>query len=251
MNKNIAIVGGSPSWVNAPFNNDDWDIWVLGNQMDRYEGKRVSRIFEIHDNLDEHDPSYPEWLVSHNIPMVVSDKFPIKNKNTIVFNYRSALEMIGENFSSSPAVMMAQANIERATQIAIYGVDMALDEHEYFMQRPCMEQWIGFSRGRGITVSIDDSSPLGYTCYREGRDWPDRGFTGFDEGDYRKMYDKHAVRFKELESQINEIAPGLEQMKAEFHALSGAMQVYDRLQKLHRAKSGGLDVGVDSGQNNR
>lgn len=243
----IAIVGGAPSWTNAPFEDEDWQIWVLGNQLDRYQGKRVSRIFEIHDNLEEHSQAYAHWLIAHHIPMVVSDKFPIRNSRLIVFNYDEALKLIGDNFSSSPAVMMAQAIMDGATHISIYGVDMALDSHEYFMQRPCMEQWIGYAKGLGIEVFIDPSSPLGYSTYREGRDWPDKGFSGFEAGDYQDMIRHHKARFDQLEAQINEAAPKFEAMKAEFHALNGAIQVYERLQKVARAKDAGIDVGLSDG----
>lgn len=243
----VAIVGGSKSWINAPFDQDDWEIWVLGNQFDRYEGKRVSKVFEIHDNLGEHDPSYPKWLADKNIPMVVSDKFPIMDDRFVVFDYDRAVGLIGENFSSSPAVMMAQAIMDGATHISLYGIDMALDEHEYFMQRPCMEQWIGYAKGRGIQIYIDDSSPLGYSTYREGRDWPDKGFDGFDDGEYREMYEHHKQRFEGLQVEIDEFSPKFEAMKAEYHALNGAMQVYKRLQKVARARAGGLNVEISNG----
>lgn len=243
----IAIVGGSKSWINAPFSDENWGIWVLGNQMDRYSGKRVTRIFEVHENLNQHDKVYPQWLIAHHIPMVVSEKFPIRNHLTSVFDYESASKIIGENFSSSPAVMMAQAIMDGASHISLYGIDMALDEHEYFMQRPSMEQWIGYAKGCGIKVYIDESSPLGYTTYREGRDWPDKGFEGFDEGEYRDMYKKHKHKFDQLQIDIDKLNPRLEEMKAEYHALNGAMQVYERLQKLARAQTNGVDVGLFNG----
>ena len=129
----VAIVGGSPSTqMKAPFNDLEWEIWALGNQLQQYEGKRVTRIFEIHDNLDEHDKRYAQWLVDHRIPMVVSDKFKdtvTVSEDTIVFDKTDiALPFL----SSSPAYMMAQAIKEGAEEIAIYGVDMAVDNHEYF-----------------------------------------------------------------------------------------------------------------------
>lgn len=241
----IAIVGGAKSWVNAPFDDKSWQIWVLGNQFDRYVNKRVARIFEIHDDLSEHAAIYPEWLVSHGIEMIVGEKFPIKNSKVIVFDYLKASALIGENFSSSPAVMMAQAILDEATHISIYGVDMALDSHEYFMQRPCMEQWIGYAKGLGIKVYIDESSPLGYTTYREGRDWPDKGFKEQTEGKYSKARQIHMQRFVELESMINKMSPKLEELKAEFHAISGAMQVYERLDQVERAQSAGQKVNLN------
>jgi hypothetical protein len=103
----VAIVGGGPGWDKAPFTSHD-EVWVLGNQMDRYQNRRVTRIFEIHENLDNQAKGYPMWLIAHNIPMIVSDKFPLCN-HAEVFDYETASKIIGENFSSSVAVMMAQA----------------------------------------------------------------------------------------------------------------------------------------------
>ena len=40
-----------------------------------------------------------------------------------------------------------------ATEIDVYGVDMR-HETEYATQRPCMEYWVGYARGKGIEVNI-------------------------------------------------------------------------------------------------
>lgn len=242
----VAIVGGAKSWKCAPFGTD-WNIWVLGNQLDRYEGKRVDLVFEIHDDLSGHDPAYPQWLVDSNIPLVVSDKFPIKCDHSIAFDYDEASKLIGENFSSSPAVMMAHAIMSGATEIGVWGVDMALDEHEYFMQRPSMEQWIGYAKGRGIKVYIHESSPLGYTTYREGRDWPNKGFDGHDEGDLLDMARKHKEASLQAEKELNGLMAAqqrIEELKAKYQGHDGARQVYERLAKLERARSSGIDVGL-------
>lgn len=246
----VAIVGGASSNMHAPFDDPEWDIWVLGNQMQRYEGKKVDRIFEIHENLQEHDPKYPQWLCAFGVPLVVSETFYSDNfqyfaNEVDVFDYEAASEYIGENFSSSPAVMMAQAIMDGATEIGIWGVDMALDEHEYFMQRPAMEQWIGYAKGKGIKVYIHESSPLGYTAYREGRDWPDKGFSGFDEGYYKDMAKEHKTACIRIEKEINRFLAAqskLDTLKAQYQGHDGARQVYERLAKAERAKNCGVDV---------
>ena len=243
----IAIVGGASSAKYAPFDDESWEIWVLGNQMQRYEGKRVNLIFEVHENLDEHDPKYPQWLVDKNIPLVVSQKFPIDCDHSVVFDYQNS--PIGENFSSSPAVMMSHAVRQNPECIGIWGIDMALDEHEYFMQRPAMEQWIGYARGRGIDVHIHESSPLGYTAYREGRDWPDKAFDGYDAGEFSKMAEKHISIMKEVEAELSGLMAAqqrIDELKAKYQGHDGARQVYERLEKLYRAKSCGFDVKLEA-----
>jgi len=240
----VTIIGGAPGWKEADFNAEH--VWVLGNQMDRYQNKRVTRIFEVHENLSEHDKIYPQWLINHNIPLVVSDQFP-KCLHSIIFNYDKARQLIGENFSSTPSVMMAQAVLDGAKEIDIYGIDMALDEHEYFMQRPCMEQWIGYAKGLGIKVTIHDS-PLGYTTYREGRDWPDKGFTGYDENEYQEMAQYHQKEMDKMEFELAKLMATQDrctELKAKFQGHDGARQVYKRLAKLQRAKDSGLDVQLE------
>lgn len=245
----IAIVGGASSSELAPWGDDSWSMWCLGNQAQKFEGRRIDRFFEIHDNLDEHDAEYPEWLTKKNIPLVVGDKFPVKCSHSIVFDYEEASLLIGENFSSSPAVMMAQAIMDGATTIGVWGVDMALDEHEYFMQRPCMEQWIGYAKGKGIEVYICESSPLGYSTYREGRDWPEKGFEGYDDGEYQSMAKKHKQIMQEVEVELSGLAAiehRILELKAKYAGHDGARQVYERLEKLYRAKSSGLDVDLEA-----
>lgn len=240
----VVLIGGAPGWEKADFTAEE--VWVLGNQMDRYQDKRVTRIFEIHEDLSVHDAIYPQWLIDHKIPLVVSDQFPECN-HSIIFDYDKACLLIGENFSSTPSVMMAQAIMDGAESIDIYGIAMALDEHEYFMQRPCMEQWIGYAKGLGIKVTIHGSS-LGYTTYREGSAWPDQAFTGFDENEYQEMAQHHKKEMDKMEFELAKLLAMEErctELKAKFQGHDGARQAYQKLAKIQRAKENGLDVHLE------
>lgn len=244
----VAIIGGAPSRHFAPFDDKSWAKWVLGNQIQDYDLSKVDKIFEVHENLCEHDSGYFDYLLSLGKPIIASQKLLDEHAGAellTAFDYSSALELIGENFSSSPAVMMAQAIMDGAGEIGIWGVDMALDEHEYYMQRPSMEQWIGYAKGRGIKVFIHDSSSLGYTDYREGRDWPDKGFSGFDSGYYNDMASEHAARCSELEVELSGLLRSkqrLDELTALYQSHDGARQVYERLAKVDRAKKAGLGI---------
>lgn len=242
----IAIVCGSPtSEFLAPFDDPEWQIWVLGNRLNRFADKRVTRAFEIHDNLSEHkDPAqYAEWLVSKNIPLVVGEKFPCKADHVQVFDYQQSLDLYGSLYlTSSPAYMMSQAISEGATHIGIYGVDLAIDNHEYFWQRPCMEAWIGFAKGRGIEISLPSVSPVGHSPYVEGRDWDGKknnygkgGALPFIQSEFEAMAETHAAKIAQKEAQIR-------QLEADIHTHSGAEQAYSRLAKIARAKAAGNDI---------
>ena len=206
--------------MDAPFDSD-WEIWVLGNQLDKYEGKRVTRIFEIHDNLTEHDESYPQWLVSQGIRLVVGKKFPIQAENVEIYPEQEVRDLFGGGLSSSPAYMIGMAILEGYKEIAIYGIDMAVEDHEYFKQRPDMYAWIGYAKGKGIKVTIADRSPLFKPNYTEGTDWG-------NADEYTEMAEIHQSKIDGYEQQKREI-------DVLIHTHNGAKQVYERLAKVARS----------------
>ncbi len=233
----VAIVGGSPSTqFKAPFNDTEWEIWVHGNQMDRHLKHRVTRIFEIHDDLSEHDDKYPAWLVDFGMPLVAGRAFPIKGDNVETFPFKRAEKLLdGEHLTSTPAYMMAYALLKGATHISVYGVDMAVDDHEYFYQRPTMYAWIGYARGRGVKVDIPDESPLFKDAYVEGRGSggkPDLGLAPFTQKNLIDMAALHAEKKGELQAQIS-------RLEALIHTHDGARQAYERLAKVARAVESG------------
>lgn len=234
----VAIVGGSPSTqMDAPFDSD-WEIWVLGNQLNRYQGKRVTRIFEIHDDLSEHDAKYARWLSDFNIPMVVGDKFPIIDDHIHIFPKNEANALLDGCLSSSPAYMMALAIMEGYTEISIYGVDMAVDDHEYFRQRPGMYAWIAFAKAKEIKVNIPDPSPLFKDNYDEGRDWGqnlDYGNPPFCSGEFNKMAQTHREAINKLQNEIK-------QREGLINTHHGCLQVYERMTKVARAVEAGNEV---------
>lgn len=243
----IAIVGGGPTWDLAPFDDPEWEIWVLGNQLDRYinHGKRYDIVFELHDNLSEHVAEYPKWLADRADTLIHGGKFPIQDFG-ITFDYDRARELIGvDYFTSSPACMMAEAIMRMEDydeedysrdEIAIYGIDMSVDDHEYFLQRPVMEGWIGFAKGRGIKVSIPGDSSLHKYTYVEGRDWNNKPRSSvFSQSSFEKMAGKHDKAKEATLHQIQEL-----QQKVAAH--DGARQAYDRLAKVARGKDSGMQI---------
>jgi len=244
----VSIVCGAPSSeFLAPFEDESWEIWVLGNRLDRFKGKRVTKVFEIHDDLSEHpDPNkYVNWLVSKDLPLVVGPKFPIKSKKIDIFPYEEVLKLSDfVTLSSSPAYMIAYAILEGATEIGIYGVDMAVDDHEYFWQRPCMWGWVRFAEARGIKITIPQESALCKMDYIEGKDWKGE-FSGnsrsqfaqppFTECELKEMADFHQEKINALYAEISE-----RERLIQTH--DGCRQAYDRMSKVARA--------IESGQSN-
>lgn len=238
MNK-LAIVCGSPSSeMKAPFHDADYDIWVLGNRLDRYP--RASLVFEIHDDLSEHgDPlKYANWLTSKGLPLIVGEGFPVQADNVSVFPFDDAAQLMGKTYlTSSSAYMLALAILRGYEHVEIYGVDMAVDDHEYFWQRPCMEAWIGLAKGMGLTVILPPESPVFRSDYVEGRGCggkPDFALPPFTQAAFAEMADDHQRR-------IDAIAAQIQALQQQITAHDGARQAYSRMAKVARA--------IESGQN--
>ena len=242
----VALVGGCPnSEYLAPFSDKEWDIWVHGNQMNRHENRRVSRIFEIHDDLSEHPPQYAPWIAEKKIPMIVGRNFPIKADHISVFPFDKANAIMGQHLTSTPAYMMALAIIEGATEIGIYGVDMSVDDHEYFHQRPTMYAWVGYARGLGIKVTIPKESSLFIDKYVEGAgagNNPDFEQPPFTEKEFLGMVKLHEDKISSYEQEILDIQAKVLLIQKTIHSHDGARQAYARLAKVSRSIESGVDI---------
>jgi hypothetical protein len=237
----LAIVCGGPSSeMKAPFDDPEYEIWVLGNRSQNYT--RYDRIFEIHDELDEHDPRYAQMLVDKNIPMVVGKAFPIEAEHLTVFPYDASVDLFGSQYlTSSPAMMVCYAVLKGYMHIELYGVDMAIDDHEYFWQRPCMEAWIGFAKGRGHDVIVHSASPLLKSKYVEGMSSggkPDFSAAPFIEEDLLGLAKRHQDKITGLNTKI----AGLQ---AQVHGNDGARQAYTHMARVARAVESGDEMKLD------
>lgn len=218
----------------APFNDRDYQVWVLGNRCHKYP--RFDRIFEIHDDRTEHQqPAYDQSLIARKIPLVVGENFPIQASHVSVFPYPQAEKLVGLYLTSSPAYMMAMAILEGFEHIALFGCDMAVDDHEYFYQRPCLEGWIGYAKGLGIEVFIPEVSPLFKSKYVEGRDYGKASGSVFSEQGFMVLADEHAKVLAKLNGQLRAIQDSI-------LAHDGARQSYERMAKAARAIEAHQDI---------
>lgn len=201
--KKVAIVGFAPSsYLLAPFQNPDWEIWSLNEAYTLPGFTRADRWFEVHirDEVDvtQRDPNHIDWLRAQkalpiymirrfdDIPMSV--KFPI---DQFIRKFKTSY------WTNTVSYMIALAVAEGFTTIAIYGVDMAQGSvqggpSEYAEQRPSCEYFIGWARAKGCTVIVPPQSDLLGSI----------GLYGYD-GDGSRFKGKARARIAELHGRIN------------------------------------------------
>lgn len=234
----VAIVGGAPSSeMAAPFMDRTWETWVLGNRHHKYP--RFDRVFEIHEDRSEHGDvaAYDARLLGLGVPVFVGSSFPA-GPTAYPFDYEATRGFFGGRLylTSSPAYMLAQAIIEGVQEIGIYGCDMAVDDAEYFWQRPCVEAWVGIAIGRGIKVTIPDESPVCKSRIVEGLDHGRGRAAGpFAEAEFRRVAAEHQKRVDAARAQRD----ALDQTIA---AHDGARQSYERMAQAARAYEAGIPL---------
>lgn len=228
--RKVAIVGSAPgSEMLAPFEDLTWEIWALVQHVHKYP--RFSRVFEIHDNLSD---EYQKDLVSKYPNLVVGSGFQYETGNVTKFPFDEAEKLFGSLYlTSTIAYMVALAIIEGVTHISIYGVDMAVDDNEYFHQQACVAAWIGFAKGKGIEVSLPKNAALLKSSYLYGRTYKeDCGTPPFTYQGFLGLAKQHGERMQALQDQIDKL-------QSQIHTHHGSKQSYERMAKVARAIEAG------------
>lgn len=159
----VALIGTAPSSrMLAPYNDPSWQIWACspGNQNTL---PRVDIWFELHSNLlwPEHEAygrPYLEWLKIQPFPVFMQDQSQVARATT--FPKNEMVAMFGDSFfTSSFTWMMALAMAKGASEIALYGIDMA-SRDEFIRQRPGFFFFKYLAEQRGIKVSAPHESDI-------------------------------------------------------------------------------------------
>jgi len=172
--KKIAIIGTAPSSRNlAPFKDLSWIIWGCspGNAMTAAL-PRCDAWFEVHGKAllwpqDAHyGPQYIEWMKTLTCPVYLlpnhhtdPDQTPIVPNARIIPMWELVAEFGPYDFTSSFTWMMAMAIHEGATQVKLYGIDMA-SRDEYIQQRAGAYGFFKEAWRRGIDVDAPNESDI-------------------------------------------------------------------------------------------
>jgi hypothetical protein len=159
----IALIGTAPSSrMLAPFGDLSWKIWGCspGNMN---VIPRADAWFEIHANLlwpeyESYGKPYIEWLKTLTIPVFMQDQSLVPN--AVSFPWRELVDEFGQDFfTSSFAWMMAYAMKLGATEIGLFGIDMA-SRDEYILQRPGFYFFRHEAKRRGIKIVAPNESDI-------------------------------------------------------------------------------------------
>lgn len=154
--KQVCILGTAETMADAPFDNDEWDIWSVASVLGNPGLKRIDKLLELHDK-DSWGPriaeinaaGVPVWMRKHYDEIPLSVEFP---KDAILDKFR-------KYFTNSISYLIALAIMEGYTDIGLFGVHMATAT-EYSSQRPSCEYFIGYAEARGINIWIPDGADI-------------------------------------------------------------------------------------------
>jgi hypothetical protein len=173
--RKVAIVGFAPSTRDkAPYNNPEWEIWVLNEYktiLPNGGASNITKHFELHHRstvLDsKRNKDYIDDLRSSTVPIYMTEKhddIPM----SVEYPLQDIIKALGTDyFTNSISYMIAMAVYEGVEELAIYGVDMAQEE-EYAKERPSVEYFVGYARARGIPVFIPPESDICKVPYLYG-----------------------------------------------------------------------------------
>lgn len=170
----VAIVGFAPSWVEAPFEDNEWEIWTLNeayklaDQLAQQKRQfRVDRWFEIHDpySASKNNPQHHKFLRDCPVPLFLQKHYP-EFPRSVPFPLEQMLKFYEDMGCTgtryhvcSISYMLALALYEGYREVGIYGVDLATSS-EYHWQRPSVEFWLGLLDGLGIKLIIPETCDL-------------------------------------------------------------------------------------------
>lgn len=213
----VAIVGFTPHRVEAPYDDQEWEIWALNALYAYPDVTRVTRWFDLHP-LDQIPEARIKQYAAMSVPVFLQDKDPRVPTSVKFPKEWVEAELGSKYFTNSIAWMQGLAIAEGFEAIHIYGVDMSQDT-EYRYQRSCCEFWLGVAKGRGIESYVPQTSDLLHAINQYGYE-TDRGLRA-----------KLKERLADFDQRLASMGQAIAQHQAEIaklnvarHTIEGAKQ---------------------------
>lgn len=182
MRPKLAIVGTQRDTRDyAPFDDQDYDIWVFNEAMSQVihdrENKpyrwvrRADAVFQLHDPAvymspnNRSDKFHWEWLQQDHGDLVIymqevdprvpnSVRFPLEDVNALLDEFRQGINLEKREFlTSTPSLALALGILLGYKDIFMCGMDMK-SETEYQFQREGFTFWMGYALGKGVHVDM-------------------------------------------------------------------------------------------------
>jgi hypothetical protein len=157
----LIICGGSDTIQFMP-KDIKGEIWGINDTA--FKLPRVDTIFELHTReIVERcvrTPDYLQRLKDFKGRVFMQNKHK-DIKSSVKFPVNKLTKKYGKKFVSSIDYMIAYAIEEGYKDIELWGVDLAVYE-EYLYQRPSAMYWIGYAKGLGIKVTVQENSGINF-----------------------------------------------------------------------------------------
>jgi hypothetical protein len=212
MGRKIAIVGTTTSLVDAPYDDETWELWGLNGAYKAM--RRWDRWFDMHDLSilkKYHDPAYFDFLAKAGDKLTMNNEYD-EYPEAGVFPFQELVDKYGRYFSNTISWLIAYAlEQDDVEEIGLWGVNMAQDT-EYAKQRPSCEYFLGIAVGRDIKITIPEASEMLKTTHLYGWE-PTPSFIA-------KIPDKQ----RELKLNHEDVLRNLESSKGKLHHVNGYLQ---------------------------
>ena len=159
----LAILGTAQTMPAAPWEDETFEIWAVGQCTTFPAFKRGDIVFELHTEDYWNDPVVIErlnkwsgrlFMQDHYDSVPKSERFPIET----IMQYR-------HYHTTSISYMLAAAYhsykvSQKPVHVGLFGIHMEDIREEYAEQRPCCEYWLARMEEAGMDVFIAGGAVL-------------------------------------------------------------------------------------------
>ena len=220
--KKVAICGTAPSLGEAPFNNQEFDIWGVAHCLFLQPVTRLDVIFELHKKeiwMKDNAP-YQRFPNATILFQEKDEKYPNSMKYPVDEMLKKYVVNEGYQgqspYASSSLPFMVWAALEMGyDEIHFYGIHLQMTE-EYFYQRPCLEYWIGVAKGMGKKIYMSPAADLLKFAYIYGYQE--------QEGQAKQLMARKAEFEQRINTLTNQKNQTLYQLDSQINQLVGARE---------------------------
>ena len=152
MKYKLSIIGKGFGWELAPYDVESWGATQLNLR------RPVNMV------VDMNDYSNDRWGKDESLEAKISraraKAFEIPYIDLSNYPYLEVVESLGTDyFTNTIDFMLALAIFKGKKEINMYGVNMS-HETEYASQKPGVDFWCGYAKGRGIKIKVHGNSAI-------------------------------------------------------------------------------------------